>query len=270
MNQQEQNLIVKQLQQAFSVYGKPLDADAIDMWLAVLGDYSAQQISYGIKQHLRDPKEGKFPPKPANIIAAIEGAKRDLWLSGDEAWANAQAAADERNTLVWTREAEQAWFKAAAPLMENGDKIAARRAFLDAYEREIDSAIAEGRPPANKVTLGHDHAGRAPAIEQARDRGTLTNEQAEQKLIGTDREVTGDGQAVAGLLGHGDPSKASAEAIGWVRRIKSDLEAMPSPAEQREQEREAERQRLRDRREQALNELRSDRPDDGEAEEGAA
>jgi len=269
MNQQERNLIVKQLQQAFTVYGKPLDVDAIDMWLAVLGDYSANQISYGIKQHLRDPKEGRFPPKPANIVGAIEGAQRNLWISGDEAWAEAQPAIDENNTLVWTNEAKLAWFSAAYPLMSAGDKVAARRAFLDAYEREIDNAIAEGLPPKHEVSKGHDHDGRRPAIEAARERGLLTDERAEQALLGDEREVVGDGQAVAGLLGHGDPTKASDEAIDWVMRIKQELSAMPNPTEERRLEREAERKALDERREKALNELRAERPDDGEAEEGA-
>lgn len=259
MNREDQAKVVKLLQQAFAVYGKPLDADAIDIWLAVLSGYGVQQISYGIQRHLRDPAEGRFAPKPANIIGAIEGAKRELWLSGNEAWANAQGAEDEGLTMVWTREASQAWFKAAKPLVDAGNKIAARSAFLDAYEREISQAIAEGRPPEVITSLGHDADSRAQAIEQARDRGLLTSEQAERELIGTDREVTGDGKAAAALLGHGgDLSDVSDQAMSWIQRIKEAISSAPDPGEERRKERVAESQRIQARRDEALRELRGE------------
>ncbi len=265
MNDQDKPQFADVIGMLFEVFNQPEPSRRnLEAWWVVLAEYPIEVVEQAAYEYI---KTGKYPPKPSDIREAITGAMRDHWPTADEAWAGAQAAIDERNTVVWTEEAAQAWFQSAQPLMEAGDKIAARRAFIDTYERMVREAIAAGRPPSVTVSEGHDPDSRAPAIEQARDRGLLTHEQAEQKLIGTDREVTGDGHAVAGLLGHGDPTKASDEAIDWVMRIKQELAAMPNPTEERRREREAERKALAERRERALNELRADRPDDGEGEE---
>ncbi len=262
MSPQDKKAFAEVVGMLFEVFNQPEPSSrTLRAWWMVLEDYPLSAVEQGAAEYLRT---GKYPPKPSDVREAITGAMRDHWPTADEAWASAQAAIDERNTVVWTEQGKQAWFQSAQPLMEAGDKIAARRAFIDTYERLVREAMAAGKPPSVEVSEGHDPDSRRPAIEQAVDRGLLTNDQAEQKLIGTDREVTGDGQAVAGLLGHGDPTKASDEAIDWLAKIKSELANLPNPTEERRLEREAERKALAERQAQALEELRRNRGEDGE------
>lgn len=103
------------------------------------------------------------------------------WLSANEAWSLALPAADERNTVVWTREARDA-FNIALPLLEEGDKIGARMAFIAAYERSVSIAKAAGGAPNVEVSEGWDKQLRAVAVDQAVNRGLLPPPRKEEAL----------------------------------------------------------------------------------------
>lgn len=103
------------------------------------------------------------------------------WLSANEAWSLALPAADERNTVVWTREARDA-FNIALPLLEEGDKIGARMAFIAAYERSVSIAKAAGGAPNVEVSEGWDKQLRAVAVDQAVNRGLLPPPRQEEAL----------------------------------------------------------------------------------------
>lgn len=109
------------------------------------------------------------------IVDAIEqGSGRQ---SANEAWATALGALDERNTLVWTEEMGQAW-AAARPIMDLGDKVGARMAFIAAYERLVKISRDEGRPVKWTVSLGWDMDLRKQTLEQAVTAGMLPAPQA--------------------------------------------------------------------------------------------
>lgn len=103
------------------------------------------------------------------------------WLSANEAWSLALPAADERNTVVWTMEARDA-FNIALPLLEEGDKIGARMAFIAAYERSVSIAKAAGGAPNVEVSEGWDKQLRAVAVDQAVNRGLLPPPKREKPL----------------------------------------------------------------------------------------
>jgi hypothetical protein len=103
------------------------------------------------------------------------------WLSANEAWSLALPAADERNTVVWTREARDA-FNIALPLLEEGDKIGARMAFIAAYDRSVSIAKAAGGAPNIEVSEGWDKQLRAVAVDQAVNRGLLPPQRQEDAL----------------------------------------------------------------------------------------
>lgn len=103
------------------------------------------------------------------------------WLSANEAWSLALPAADERNTVVWTREARDA-FNIALPLLEEGDKIGARMAFIAAYDRSVSIAKAAGGAPNVEVSEGWDKQLRAVAVDQAVNRGLLPPPRQEEAL----------------------------------------------------------------------------------------
>jgi hypothetical protein len=80
---------------------------------------------------------------------------------------------DESQSVVWTVEMAQA-FGICGPLLEMGDRIAARMAFKDAYTRLVADARDAGTPVSWTPSLGHDPRGREAALLSAVDRGRLS------------------------------------------------------------------------------------------------
>lgn len=118
----------------------------------------------------------------------------------DEAWAIALSASDEYETVVLTEEIRQA-MSASSPILEVGDKVGARMAFMSAYERLVVAARAEDLPAKWSVSLGYDPARRVIAIESA-VRAKLISQETGAKYLADLRvePATAEGQAIAGLL----------------------------------------------------------------------
>jgi len=140
----------------------------------------------------------------------------------DEAWSIALSASDEQETVVLTAEIRQA-MAASNPILEAGDKIGARMAFMSAYERLVSFARAEDRSAAWEVSLGFDAARRVTAIESA-VRAQLITQEVGTKYLADLRiaPVTPDGQAIAGLLTgeiRTPPSAAIRAKLAEVRLI---------------------------------------------------
>ncbi len=109
-------------------------------------------------------------------LAAILERIDDGHPSPNEAWAIAVRAADERSTVVWTEQTRDAW-SAALPLVEAGDKIAARPAFLEVYTRLLKEARAAQKTATHQVSLGADASARDGVLQQAVAAGQLAHEQ---------------------------------------------------------------------------------------------
>jgi len=92
--------------------------------------------------------------------------------SADEAWATALDARDERLTVVWTNEACEA-FGIARPVLDAGDKVGARMAFRDAYERIVRNNRSSGKRMSWDASLGWDNCQRETALKSAESRGML-------------------------------------------------------------------------------------------------
>ena len=121
---------------------------------------------------------GKFAPKPADIIGAMQAM--DERQTADEAWADCPRS--EAQTVVWTEETAAAYFEGAAHLVEAGDHIAARMAFKGSYDRHVSRGRASGRPVRWIVCQGHDAAGREAVLLDAVERGRITAENADALL----------------------------------------------------------------------------------------
>ena len=160
-----------------SLYEKTYTPEQIGIWYRIFGkkNYTWEQVVAGIQAHTEDAAEGKFAPKPAHVIAQIEKYTPAIGhVTSDEAWAIALESYDESATVCVTPEILQAR-SAAQPIMDEGDKIGARMAFRSAYERIMaNPAVAHSRPQWN-LSLGWDEAGRAPALERAKQLGRLGN-----------------------------------------------------------------------------------------------
>lgn len=188
---------------AMAVYERQITAALGDLFFAALGKYSMDQVREAMAHHLQDPVDGKFSPKPADLIRQIEGVKAEDGRPGkDQAWSIALCSLDDDETVLLTPEILAA-LDTAKPLLEMRDKVAARMAFVEVYEKLVARARGEGRPVEVTISLGDDKARRQLAVEDGLRRGMLTSAQAEPHLLRIAQEtqlITPDGSAIAGLL----------------------------------------------------------------------
>lgn len=127
----------------------------------------------------------------AAIIDRLPSA--NTHLLPNEAWALALRSTDESETVVWTPEIARA-FGVAKPVLSGGDRIGARMAFLAAYEREAETAKAEGRQPVWQVSLGHDPQRRELVLQEAVDAGKLPAPKVAHLLPPAEKPLTEEGR----------------------------------------------------------------------------
>lgn len=160
-------------------------------------------------------------------LAAILERIDDGHLAPNEAWAVALPAWDEENTVVWTEEVASAWL-VARPLLEGGDRVAARLAFLEAYGRNLKAARNAKRPAAFIASLGRNAAVREAALQQAVNAGLLEREAVAQYLLDAPGQPAFDpAKALAGVV---EPSpSASAATRARIDALQAELSKVESP-----------------------------------------
>ena len=192
----------KLLAATMDVYGRPITTAFVDIFFSALTPYDMPTVRNALSRHIQDPDGGRFAPKPADLIRQIlNGKAADGRPGREEAWAIAQLAADESKTVILSDEIIGA-LEVARPLLEMRDKVAARLAFTEAYDRLVGERRASADPLVWHVSLGTDKHGRIHAIEQAKIMGRLPAPTADL-MIADMREtpISADGLAIAGLLG---------------------------------------------------------------------
>lgn len=142
------------------------------LWFRALAAHELDVVRAGFDAHVRDPQRGRFVPTPADILGQIEGASADERPGPEEAWAICRPGFDENATIVWTEEMRTAW-RAALPLMEAGQEIAARMSFRECYEALVNAARRERRAVRWEASLGRTAELREPALAEAAERGRL-------------------------------------------------------------------------------------------------
>lgn len=184
------------------VLGQSLTADAAEMMADDLADYPAGDVGAALKVCRRE-LTGKLTL--AAILQRIHGA--DGRPGKDEAWSMALAASDEYDTVLLTAEIRQAMV-ASGPILEAGDKVGARMAFMSAYERLVTNARNDNVAAKWEVSLGFDPARRAIAVESAIRSQLITQDVGAKYLADLRIEpISENGQAIAGLI------------TGQVRRV---------------------------------------------------
>ncbi len=161
-----------------SVYRVEAGEAVLKLWWAVLSRYDIDQVRGGFNRFVSS-KESKFPPVPANIIDAIEANCPDSRPGADEAWA--MIPRDEYASVVMTEEMVEAW-GIAKPLLDEGDQVAARMAFKDAYARIVDANKRDGVPLKWFPSLGDSKEGREAALNTAVRLGRISAEHAAKLL----------------------------------------------------------------------------------------
>lgn len=165
-------------------YGVTFEPVKIALWANGLQCFPDHIIEAAVYAHIQNPDRGRFAPRLAEIIgncdALSPGAK---WLGAEEAWS--QMPRGEGESAMLTNEAAEA-LTAANDLIATGDKVAARMAFKEAYERLVAKAKMEGRRPAYFFSAGRDIDGREKVLVEA-VRNNLIAADHVPKLLPPDR-----------------------------------------------------------------------------------
>jgi hypothetical protein len=182
----------------------------------------------------------------AAILQRVQAA--DGRPGKDEAWAIAMTTNDEFETVVLTDEIQLA-LAAAKPVLDAGDKIGARMAFISAYERFVGQARDDARPVNWHVSVGFDANRRNQAVTKAMELKRIPQERAQKYLADLSIvPITEDGRAVAGLLTGAvtRPAPALREKLHLVKS--SMLEMRAASAEKKDEMRIEAANELADRR----------------------
>ncbi|MHC9012125.1 hypothetical protein ACYX79_10930 [Stenotrophomonas rhizophila] len=174
LSDREQEDLVKGLMATAEVIGDQLRPTAAAYMVQDLSCYSMAVLQRALAGCRRELK-GRLS------LAAVLERIDDGHPAPNEAWAVAIQAADERNTVVWTTLTQQAW-NTALPLVQAGDKIAARPAFLETYARLLKDARAARLPASYTPSLGFDLTSRNAALTDAVSKGLLAHDQVSDHL----------------------------------------------------------------------------------------
>lgn len=151
------------LAKAMRQYGKPLpEAAEIEEWFGDLTPWPVSIVGASFAQCIQ--RQPRFSPTPASVIACCR--ELDGRPTGDEAWATALVSMDQEETIRWTTETAIA-LSACRPILSAGDRIGARRAFLDSYEKLILAARIRNFPAIWEISAGFDKDRRARVIADA-------------------------------------------------------------------------------------------------------
>ena len=111
---------------------------------------------------------------------------------------------------------------AATPLLEAGDKIAARMAFKDAYIRLTEQARIAGRQPRYFPSFGSDRYGRVQMLSTAVQRGQVSIDRA----IEWQPESAIDIVSMSGVTSHPLLAGPSEQGKKSVKALLADLRAI--------------------------------------------
>lgn len=185
-----------------AIYERQMTTSVVDVFFSALSQYDLVTVREALNRHMQDPESGRFAPKPADVIRQVVTAKASDGRPGrDEAWSIALRAQDEAETVMVTEEILGA-LEVAQPLLQIRDKVAARLAFVEAYDRLVGEKRAAGVSFEWQVSLGTDKSKRVSAIERAKVSGLLPGPKAELMLEDLrETPISADGLAVVALLG---------------------------------------------------------------------
>lgn len=148
--------------------GRVFSPEAARMFVDDLEGFDERAIAVALRRCRREVR-GVLTVQ--DVVSRIDDGRPGL----EEAWA--MLPKEEATSVVWTDEMSGA-FGVALPLLADGDKVAARMAFKEAYAVRVNAARDERRPPNWTVSLGHDPRGRDVALAEAVSLNRLTLAQA--------------------------------------------------------------------------------------------
>lgn len=148
--------------------GRTFSTEAAAVFVGDLEGFDQAQI-FGALKRCRREVRGVLTVQ--DVVSRLDDGRP----GPEEAWA--MLPKDESTSAVWTEEMSEA-FGICLPLLEVGDKVAARMAFKEAYVARVNAARDERRPPNWLASLGHDPRGRDAVLSEAVSLRRLSLDQA--------------------------------------------------------------------------------------------
>ena len=159
------------------VCGSELSDGAVSAMLLHLKPYGGEAVMSALSECQREAK-GRLTL--AAVLEKLENC--DGRPGAEEAWGMiAHALTDESDTVVWTEEMALS-AGVASDLIELGDKVGARMAFRENYERLVRQAREAKHPIRWSVSPGTDSQRRTDALMLAVQQGKLAQQQVAHML----------------------------------------------------------------------------------------
>lgn len=149
--------------------GRVFTAPAAKVFVDDLAAYPEHQVLGALRRCRREVR-GILTVQ--DVVSRLEDGR----LGAEEAWA--MLPKSEADSVVWTTEMAEA-LRVCQPLLDDGDTVAARMSFKQAYDRIVANARDAGRPPDWQISLGFDPKGRDQALREAVERGRISLEYAQ-------------------------------------------------------------------------------------------
>lgn len=195
-----------------------------------LSDYSLNELGRALRACRLEVRSKLTVADIINRCQAEDGRP-----GKDEAWSIGLEAFDEYNTVVMTWEIQQA-MAVAVPSMNAREKVGARMAFMEAYERLVRESRQEARPVEWIVSMGDSREHRAIAIQKAVQLKRISQEVGARHIEALCLEApSSTGLAIAGLI-TGKVVEPSPGAKERLSKLRADMMAMRAArAEEKDQ-----------------------------------
>lgn len=125
-----------------------------------------------VKALVRCRREVKGALTIQDVVSRIDDGRPGF----EEAWA--AMPFDESQSVVWSGEMAEA-FGVARGLLDDGERVAARMAFKEAYTRLVGQARDEGIRVSWTPSLGYDRRGHEAVLADAVTKGRLSHDHAQ-------------------------------------------------------------------------------------------
>jgi len=185
MNNNEKHAFVNLMTKIGELYDKKMNPERIALYWNALEHRDIVDIKAALNRHIQDPERGRFFPLPADISAQLP-SESNAWLNANEAWA--ACPKDEITSAAMCEEMSKALY-IAKDLINEGDSIAARMAFIEHYNRLLDEAKRDNRKPKWFPSYGMDKESRQIADREVIERKNLALPSDEKLSLPEPEEV---------------------------------------------------------------------------------
>lgn len=209
--------LLENLAATSELMGQSISPLALEYMAKDLKQYPVDTVIEALNK-LRRESKGRLTL--AAIVEKIEELNPDGRPKADEAWA--MIPQDEYASSVMTQEMAEA-MGIAQSLLDDGDKIGARMAFRDAYNRIVDANKRNGVPVSWFPSLGWEKSGRVPVLAEAVRLGRLTQDHVLRLVAPEEIDTVLQLAGVKNLALENKPTEAERENIQKVKMLLSNV-----------------------------------------------